>query len=312
MNINTNDYQKAHQSVVFFDRNNCTKIEVSGSDHESFLHNILSQNMLHMQTGQWRETALLSATSHVLAYFFAVKLEGAILLLSASGIEETVIALLEKFVIAEDVQIRASSHDWNWIELWGPESETLIQKTAPQLMHYKPEGITGNRTLIILKKNENYFSGESFIDAGTRHVLRIENGLLEFGTDFGSDFMLSETRLEKKSASDVKGCYPGQEVVAKIETYKRLNRSFLRFVLDFPSAPEAQPDSQITLPEINSIVFDAESGEEIGRLTSRAYSPSLKKTVGLGWLKRGFFEKPIKVTVKSETAVTGLTALFKN
>lgn len=281
------------ESPVFL-LDSCAKVEVSGNDHVEFLHHILSQDILGMSAGEWRETALLSATSHVLAYMFAVKLENSILLLGMPSASAKIISLLEKFLITEDVSIRNAESDWDLFEAWGPKAKELTQKNK----HYQPEGAMGPRFLILSEKNFCRFEIEK--DKTLREILRIENGILEWEKDFGENIMLSETRLEKKAASETKGCYPGQEVVAKIETYKRLNRSFVR--LSFISEK---------LPEVNSIICSV-AGEEIGRLTSRAYSPFLKKGVGLGWLKRGFFEQPIEVSIKSETTISASTSPFKN
>src|SRR5207253_1876682 len=104
------------------------------------------------------------------------------------------------------------------------------------------------------------------------------------------------------------GCYPGQEVVAKIETYKRLNRSYVRLYFNSTSERFARPADE--LPEVGAAIFDPESGGEIGRLTSRAWSPFYRKTFGLGWLKRGFFDKPVEVAIKSKAGIPAKTALL--
>ena len=57
-------------------------LSISGADHVSLLHNILSQDIANMQVGDWREAALLSATSHVQAYMTAIKTNSSIFLLS--------------------------------------------------------------------------------------------------------------------------------------------------------------------------------------------------------------------------------------
>ena len=298
MTLNIKAYEKAQHEAVVFKHYDYAKIEVAGADHEVFLNNILSQNMLGMKPGEWRETALLSATSHVLAYMYALKLDQSILLLAPAQSFEKVGALLDKFLITEDVQMRDAESDWDLFEIWGPKAEELAKKNTSSGFIYKPEKKIG-RILLTVKIAEKNFQNKRFESDDLREVLRTENKILEFGTDFDEKIMLSETRLEKKAASETKGCYPGQEVVAKIETYKRLNRSFVGLVID----------ADLSLVEAGSIICD-ESGSEIGRLTSRAYSPSLKKTVGLGWLKRGFFDKPIKVAIKSEMTISALTLPF--
>ena len=299
MSLDLAAYEKARSGAVVFNRGGAV-IEVSGADHAAFLHNILSQDMLAMQTNDWRETALLSATSHVLAYMSALKLKNSILLISVPGTAAKICALLDKFLITEDVQIEDVSQTWNLFEIWGPHAARLIHEKSPQSMIYKPEGNQGLRTLV-LAQSSSLFENDHAENEELRETLRVENGILEFGRDFNETTMLSETHLEKKSASETKGCYPGQEVVAKIETYKRLNRGFVQLSWDSKN-----------LPEPNSIIYSSASDEEIGRLTSRAYSPFYKKTVGLGWLKRGFFEQPVEVSIKSETAIPAQTALLKN
>lgn len=254
-----------------------------------------------MQSGDWREAALLSATSHVLGYMTAIKTDHAILLLTIEKQAEILTQKLSRFIIAEDVRIKDVSGEYQLFEVWGPQKENFLKKLSSQTPIDNQNIFKGGRFLLPASEN---LAGETPLGlASSREMLRIENGMLAFGKDFDETIMLSETRLEKIAASETKGCYPGQEVVAKIETYKRLNRSFVR--LSFSSEPAAQPDE-------GAIIFDEAGREEIGRLTSRVYSPFLKKTVGLGWLKRGFFEQPIKVTVKSKSTVTGLTSLFKN
>ncbi len=312
MNLDLELYEKARTSAVIFDRTDCAKIQVSGADHAVFLHNILSQDILAMRPGEWRETALLSATSHVLAYMFAVKLADSVLLLSVPETNSKICGLLEKFLITEDVQIRDAGKDWNLFEIWGPAAEKMIRVNAPQAMTYKPEGNRGPRAVALTPSTSVTFKSENCGDEALRETLRIENGILEFGKDFNETIMLSETRLEKKSASETKGCYPGQEVVAKIETYKRLNRSFVGLMFNLSSAVDNSASEPSAQPAAGSAIIDPKSGEEIGRLTSRAYSPFHKKTVGLGWLKRGFFEQPIEVSIKAETAIPAQTTLFKN
>ncbi len=285
-------------------------LSISGADHVSFLHSILSQDIASMQIGDWREAALLSATSHVQSYMTAIKTNASVLLLSIEGQADSLSQKLNRFVITEDVQIKDISADWQLCEVWGPQKENFLKKLSSLPLADNQNFFKGTRFL--LQASENLPPETTLGLTSSREMLRIENGIIAFGKDFDETIMLSETRLEKIAASETKGCYPGQEVVAKIETYKRLNRSFVQLawgsLLDFSSALKAQPE----LPAVGAVIINPVSGEEIGRLTSRAYSPFQKKTVGLGWLKRGFFEQPIEVSIKSETAISAKTALLKN
>ena len=250
-------------------------LEVSGGDHVSFLHSILSQDILTMQNGEWREAALLSATSHVRALMTAVKTENSVLLIASANQTASIPALLDKFIITEDVRITDVSSEWKVYEIWGTHAVNEIKKIN---FAYAENAARGNRLRLLTKE---CITAEN--DAALREILRVENGLLEFGADVDESIRLSETRREKIAASETKGCYPGQEVVAKIETYKRLNRSFVKLEWNGEK-----------LPEKNAAIVEKKSGEEIGRLTSRTFVPSSSKAAGLGWLKRGFYEVPVE------------------
>jgi len=274
-------------------------LSVSGQDHISFLHSILSQDIAGMQTGEWRETALLSAASHVMALMTAIKTENSILLLSGSGQAELILKKLARFIITEDVQTKDTTAEWQLLEVWGPQKESFLKKLSPAVQIGRQRHLKCARAL--LPASEKTPEETAVGSEAAREMLRIENGMLAYGRDIDETIMLSETRLEKIAASETKGCYPGQEVVAKIETYKRLNRCFVKLSWDSVS-------DKTILPTEGAIILDIESGAEIGCLTSRTYSPFLKKMIGLGWLKRGFFEKPIKVAVKAETNITAETS----
>ncbi|MCB9799931.1 MAG: hypothetical protein H6757_04150 [Candidatus Omnitrophica bacterium] len=112
-----------------------------------------------------------------------------------------------------------------------------------------------------------------------QEILRIENGQLRYGVDITDDMLLPETGLEDLYASETKGCYPGQEVVAKIKTYGRLNRKIVKLIFEGGKLP---------LP--GEIIFSGE--KEAGRITSACFLPDTKnKGIALGLLKRHFFEE---------------------
>lgn len=284
--------------VLVFPIKDFSLLRVSGSDAASFLHSILSQDIQSMILGEWREAALLSATSHVSAYMTAIKNADSILLLSTAGQADVISKKLDRFIITEDVQIKDIGSDWQLLEVWGPRKENFLKQLDASAQIGRQKHLKCAH--VLLPSGDKIPGGTAIGTEKAREMLRIENGMLAYGKDFDENIMLSETLLEKIAASETKGCYPGQEVVAKIETYKRLNRSFVRLEWD-----------EEIFPESGAMILDIQSGAEIGRLTSRTYSPFLKKMVGLGWLKRGFFEMPIEVAIKAEANITARTSALR-
>lgn len=113
---------------------------------------------------------------------------------------------------------------------------------------------------------------------------RIERGELRYGIDIDETIILNETGLETLAASETKGCYPGQEVVARIRTYGGLNRRIAGVVF-LGSDPSKR--GQTPLKRRDKIYKDE---KEIGFITSACFSPTLGKAIALCYLQKPYFE----------------------
>jgi len=121
--------------------------------------------------------------------------------------------------------------------------------------------------------------GESFgireVPLAAREVLRVEAGIPWFGVDMNTDTRVSDTPLEQYAVSYTKGCYLGQEVVAKLKAHgsPRYAMVGLVFEQDKNELPEAESDL-------------IEDGERVGRIASSAFSPALDRPIALAYLDR--------------------------
>ena len=118
-------------------------------------------------------------------------------------------------------------------------------------------GITGN--------------GATPIDRGTWDVIRTEAGLPVYGVDIDETTTLPE--LGERGISYEKGCYIGQEVVARIKYIGHVNRKFVGFVCDSGFLPENQ--SRVRWND-----------KDMGYVTTALMSPALGKPVALGFVNR--------------------------
>lgn len=106
--------------------------------------------------------------------------------------------------------------------------------------------------------------------------LRLEAGIPWYGIDMDERNLFPETGLPH-ALSESKGCYIGQEVVARLMTYAQVNKR--RVGLEFPGE---------TVPAAGALLY--ENGREAGHVTSACLSPSLGKIIGMGYLHRAFAE----------------------
>jgi aminomethyltransferase len=121
------------------------------------------------------------------------------------------------------------------------------------------------------------------------NAARIEAGEPWFGIDMDESTLLPETGLERLAASDSKGCYVGQEIVARMETYGSASKRLMGLLIEGTQAPQAG----------DRVLKD---GADAGWVTSAAYSPTLKRAIAMGYVKRGAYEPGTRVEVAREDA----------
>ncbi len=129
-------------------------------------------------------------------------------------------------------------------------------------------------SLLQARKKEN--QGLINLSHADLNTLRIEAGLLQFGRDMDTGTLLPETGLEQMAVSHTKGCYLGQETVARVKTYGAVQKKLMGLV--FPK--------ETTLPARNSPCFF--EGKPVGQIKSGSFSPTLRRPIAMAYLGKGF------------------------
>lgn len=286
------EYQAAAGKKSLADVSFLGKVRVSGADHLSFLHNILTQDIKNLAPGQGALAALLTATGKTLMLMEVHVFDGYTQLIVETGMAEKMMSLLDKFLITEDVQFEDVTNDY-----------TLLETAEKFNTPYALTPVLGRSRILIPSKDaadftQKLITASSFQPIGrkTMEILRIEKGIPRYGVDVDDAIILSEAGLEDLAASETKGCYPGQEVIAKIKTYGRLNRKMVGFLLE-----------EKILPAKGDKVVDLERDQEAGWVTSSCFSPALGRNIALGYLSREFLNGNRDVLIQSKKAFKALS-----
>jgi len=257
----------------------CGVLEVAGADRVAFLQGQLTQDVKAMSPGEVRPAAGLTPKGRILFLARVLALPDSLRLLVPFDAREGILAHLKKYVIFQKVAIADRSSEFALVGLYGPRAAGI---TAPDGAILLPrEGEFSAEALVPSESLEDFErilagAGAAKVTESTAEVLRVEAGRPRFGSDVDDSNFPDEVGLEA-AISTTKGCYVGQEIVARTRTYGRVNRRLVGF--RFPDGPIAA-GALLKRPE------DPEPGKiEQGRVTSAVVSPVFG-AIGLGYAFR--------------------------
>lgn len=259
-------------------------LDVSGPDRIAFLQGQLTQEMRDLAPGEARPVAGLTPKGKLLFVARAVALPDRFRLLAPAALRGPMLDHLRKYVLACRVAIEDRSDDFARFGLYGPGAGAV---PAPEgCLRLSGEGEFAAELVAPADHRDAIdailaAAGSEPVAEEAAEALRVEAGRPRFGVDMDGSNLPDEVGLSD-SISATKGCYVGQEVVARLRTYGRVNRRLVGFRF-----PEGGIDAGTPLRRT------AEGGEpsrtEAGRVTSAVLSPVFGP-IGLGF---AFHDVPI-------------------
>lgn len=277
-------------------------VRVSGKDIFTFLQTQTTNDILKLELGEGQNSAIVDRKGRLVAPFSIHRdKEESVLFLIETSAREHCVNHLEHFLFREDVKLETPAGAL--LALQGPMSTLVLEQcgreiTLPQktnaITTFTFEGeevgvinksLTGEEGFIVCLSRPllekwtdrlleiNAPCTPSPIGSETFDVLRLEAGLPLFDKDMSQKNVLPETGLEHTSVSYNKGCYIGQEVIARIKTYGAPNVALMGLVLENGVLPPF--DSDIIL-----------GSKKIGTLKSATHSPSLGKFIALAYIQK--------------------------
>jgi folate-binding protein YgfZ len=292
------EYQAAHEGAALFDVASRGAVEVVGPEAEAFLHRLTANAVKGLPIGGGNASLLLTGKGKVQQTFELDRSEQERYRLSTGpGCAEPLRAALDMYHFAEELELRDATDEHAPLELCGPDSiaiaEAVLGAPLPEELHTHVEldGVRAARLPVAGHGGVRLDPGAGgvvslwarLVEAGARPAgmvvrdsLRAEAGAAEWGRDVDENVYPQEARLDAAFSLE-KGCYVGQEVVAKIDTYGGLNKrlELLRVDHDDPVTPGTRLMRQ-----------DGGEWRDLGVTTTWAYSFALDGGVVLGYVKR--------------------------
>jgi folate-binding protein YgfZ len=301
-------YRQMREGCGLLERTGQGLLAVEGAEAAEYLQGQLTNDVEAIGAGEGAYAALLDRKGHMQADMRVLRPgegPGLLLLLEPEGLEAAR-RHLQMYKVGREVEVRDASEERSLLSLIGPRA-VEIAGSAPL-----PEGaceevtVGGARCLavgapdgidLIVPAVERDRAREALLAGGADEVspeaaaiLRIEAGRPRFGAEMGSETMPAEAGIVEQAVSFTKGCYIGQETVARLHYKGRPNRHLRGLKLSGP----ARAGALVRLGE-----------KEVGSLGSAAVSPA-HGPIGLAILRRE--AEPGATVSVGEDGVTGEVA----
>jgi folate-binding protein YgfZ len=281
-------YRQLREEVGLLERDDRALIAVTGPDAAEYLQGQLTNDVEALAPGQGQYAALLDRKGHMQADMRVLRPAGEEILVETEA--ETlpvVLRHLTMYSIGRDVTVADASEERAVLSLIGPRSAEVAG--APPLPEHACESVTvagteamavgtraGGIDLICAAADAERLAaalreaGAAEVSPEAVELLRIEAGVPRFGAEMGTETMPAEAGIVERAVSFTKGCYIGQETVARLHYKGKPNRHLRGLRL----SAAAEPGAPLRLGE-----------KEVGRLGGSAVSPALGP-IGLAILRR--------------------------
>lgn len=312
------EYQAVRQAVGLADLSHRGKVRVTGDDRVKWLQSVISNDILPLQPGQGRYSSFLTHKGKMLTYFRCYVQQDAVMLEDVGEIGEATYAALRKFLLyGTKAKMENCAESWGLLLVSGPKAVQTV-KTAFGVdcgdlkpVNFVTAQIGGHQALVIRTEETGEVDLEILLPAdavvaawtglmeagaafgikpvGTqaREALRIEAGIPKAGPDLNEEIVPPEAGLEGKAFSLSKGCYPGQEVVARMDTYGSVRRHLVGLVL-----------KDAIVPPKGAKLFSGD--REVGWVSSATFSPQQNAVVAFGFPLRDFSTPDTALIVEIE------------
>ncbi len=302
------EYRAAREGVALFDRSALGKVTVTGRDRLAFLQGMLTADVKGLADGQGAAAAFLDAHGKVMALLAVYATADRVLIELPPQMTAKTLETLDRYLISEKAYFEPADEAFAILSLQGPGARALLEGLAGVALEPPPYGHAevsiASVPVRVINRAEGPAPGfhcwvpaehgsafraallaAGAVEAGpeTLEVLRVEAGQPWCPQDVDDSVILPETGLEAL-VSYTKGCYIGQETVARVKYRGHVNRALRGLIVEGERVPDA--GARVTA-----------EGKDVGRITSAVRSIALGRPIALGYVRRQHFAPDSAVTV---------------
>ena len=254
------------------DLSNRAKWLITGGDRMRYLNGQVTQDIRRATAARSVYACVTDVKGRISGdVFVRVTVDGEGLLLDAEeGLREALMLRLDRYIVADDVEIADVTDEWDVVHLFGEAARGVEGGIECERF-----GVGGRD--VWTARGESARGGEGFLSEGEVEVLRVLNGVPRYPFELSGEVFPPEAGLDLRAIDYNKGCYIGQEVISRIRTSRKMPRELVAWRLN--GGGEVEAGAQVVLP--------GEGGRILGAVTSVVIEPETGFAAGLAYVKLG-------------------------
>jgi folate-binding protein YgfZ len=263
----------------FLDLSARAKLHITGTDRFRFLNGQITNDLRKATETNAIEACVLNAKGKIDAHVFVSARDESFFVDAELNLREKLRARLERYIIADDVQIEDVTDQFSLFHVLPKQPPTAEYGRIVSARRFAESGWDvwsdpADRDVVWQRLSSAF----AVLDSSAAELMRIEQGLPRSGFELTEEIIPIEANLEQRTIDYEKGCYIGQEVISRIKMSGQTNKR-LRGLISLEHIP-LQSGMKLAAP--------SKDGKEVGWVTSATHSERLGKEIALGYVKRGF------------------------
>jgi folate-binding protein YgfZ len=269
------EYQALKSGRAVLELAGWSSISVTGADRQAFLTNFCTNDIKRLVPGASCEAFFTNVKGRIVGQGWINCRDNELVIVGTPGQGPRLVEHLDRYVIREDVKLRDTTGERTLLLVAGNGRLETSHESIPFKI------ISRDDTSLCELRSRNAASVvREFVERGFVAVrpavflaTRIEAGVPLFGIDFDENNLPQEVGRDKEAISFTKGCYLGQETVARIDALGHVNQQIVG--IRFYRSELPKPGTEVAL-----------HGAKVGEVTSAAISPTLRAPLALAMVRR--------------------------
>ena len=284
---------------------------VTGSEAVQFLNGLITNDVKALSENQWMPAAFPNVQGRLLASVRVGRLKDGFLIDTEPATRQKVFQTIQRFTLAGDFHVTDSTEKMALLSIQGKQANEIVRVVLGESAAKLPkQGLAQARwldhELTVMRAPHTAEDGfdllvdvehaqplwQALTEQGARpigynafEILRVEAGVPRYGVDMDETNVVTEALEDAVSYS--KGCYIGQEIIARIKYRGHVAKKLAGIVID----GTVKVDHNLKIASVNN--------DEIGRITSTTFSPHLGCTIALGFVKYDYIAPGTELKIAS-------------